>query len=353
MTARGWRLGILACATLGLAMAARAADQPIGAIKLIIKIAASGKEKIVFVSKDPAFLFPPLGGNDDPGNGSPGGALIDILTRDGGNFTFSVPPGESAAPGWKVKDGATADLYKYVNKDAPAGPVPLKVVVLKEGKVLKFVGKETGVALAGTLGDVVVRITTGSTRNCARFAPATILADEPNKFIAKGAVASSLTDCASGPPTTIATTTTTSTSSTTLPGGVELQGALTATLGRFNYNLTLGLPGANAACNTNFPGTHACSYAELQTAEGAGDLVGLQDIASQTVTSFWAIDNAQPALQQCQDDIGSLLNWEYATAHTPSRGQRVTLNNGTGALGALQSNVQCNIAGASWVGCCL
>jgi hypothetical protein len=347
------RLGLAACLTFGLAVGANAADQPIGAVKLIIKIAASGKEKIVFVSKDPGFLFPPLGSNDDPANGSPGGALVDVLTRDGGNFTFSVPPGESLAPGWKVKDGAAADLYKYINKDAPAGPVPLKVVVFKQAKVLKVVGKETGLAMSGTLGDVVVRVTTGATRNCARFPAATILADEPGKFVAKGAVASSLTDCASGPPTTVATTSTTSTSSTTLPGGgVVLKGALTATPGRFNYNLTLGLPGANSACNTNFAGTHACTYPELQAAEAAGDLDGLQDIASNTVTSFWAIDSSQPALQQCQDDVGSLLNWEYATAHTPSRGQRVALTNPTGVLGSLQSSVQCNIAGNSWVGCC-
>jgi hypothetical protein len=155
------------------------------------------------------------------------------------------------------------------------------------------------------------------------------------------------------PPTTTTTgTPTTTTTSTTLPP-VELMGALPPTVGRFNYNLTLGLPGANAACNTNFPGTHACTYAELQIAEAAGDLVGLTDINSNMVTRFWAIDGAQPPLQQCQDDVASFLNWEYGTAHTPSRGQRVTLNNGTGALGVLQSSVQCNIAGTSNVGCCL
>ena len=213
MNARGIRFGLALCATLGLAMAAKAADQPISAIKLIIKIAASGKEKLVFVAKDPGFLFPAIGSNDDPANGSPGGAIIDLLTRDGGDFTFNVPPGESPAPGWKVKDGVV-DLFKYINKDAPAGPVPCKVVVLKDTKVLKIVGKETGVPLAGTLGDVVVRITTGETRNCARFDAATILKDEPGKFIAKGAVAASLTDCASGPPTTSTSTTTSSSTST-------------------------------------------------------------------------------------------------------------------------------------------
>ena len=137
-------------------------------------------------------------------------------------------------------------------------------------------------------------------------------------------------------------------------GRTVLKGALTATAGRFNYNLTLGLLGANAACSTNFTGTHACTYAELQSAAAAGDLAGLTDTASMTVTSFWAIDSSQPVLQQCNDDAlgGSGLNWEYATAHTASRGQRVALDNAAGTLGVLQSSVQCNVAGTSWVGCC-
>ena len=136
------------------------------------------------------------------------------------------------------------------------------------------------------------------------------------------------------------------------PPGVVLQGALTATPGRFNYNLMVGLPAANAACNTSFPGTHACTYAELQSAETAGDLDGLKDTANMTVTAFWAIDAGQPALQQCQDDVSSFLNWEYGTAHTASRGQKVALTNPTGVLGVLQSSLQCNFSSA-WVGCCL
>jgi hypothetical protein len=72
------------------------------------------------------------------------------------------------------------------------------------------------------------------------------------------------------------------------------------------------------------------------------------------VTSFWAINNSAPALQQCQDDTpgtGSLLNWEYPTAHTASRGEMVNLVNATGTLGALQMSIQCNFSTA-WVGCC-
>ena len=156
-----------------------------------------------------------------------------------------------------------------------------------------------------------------------------------------------------GPTTT--TTTPSNTTTTTVPsGGSVLKGALKPTPGRFNYNLTLGLPGANAACNTNFPGTHACTYPQLQSAAAAGDLGGLKDVENNPVTSFWAIDPAQPPLQQCQDDVagGSGLNWEYATAHTASRGQKVALDNAAGTLGPLQSDVQCNLSGSSSVGCC-
>ena len=73
-----------------------------------------------------------------------------------------------------------------------------------------------------------------------------------------------------------------------------------------------------------------------------------------TVTAFWAIDSSQPPLQQCEDDAagGSLLNWEYATAHTDSRGEKVALNP-DGTLGPLQMGQFCSIGGTpAWVGCC-
>jgi len=137
------------------------------------------------------------------------------------------------------------------------------------------------------------------------------------------------------------------------PGpGVVLKGSLTQTLGKFNYNMMIGLPAANAACPAHFGGTHPCTYQELQSAGAAGDLDGLKDFNNVTVTSFWAIDPMQPPLSQCQDDNmgGSFLNWEYGTGHTLSKGQRVGLTNATGVLGSLQSGVSCGAT--SWVGCC-
>jgi hypothetical protein len=170
-----------------------------------------------------------------------------------------------------------------------------------------------------------------------------------------GTVQGLVDDCVAGLITLVTQTTptTTSTTTSTLPApGLVLKGALGPTHGRFNYNLMLGLPGANAACNTNFPGTHACTYPELQNAETAGDLVGLKDVAATTVTSFWVIDaSSSPSLTQCLDDVSSNLNWEYATAHTASRGTHVDLANPVGTLGAVSAPEQCNFTNR-WVGCC-
>jgi len=153
------------------------------------------------------------------------------------------------------------------------------------------------------------------------------------------------------PPTCGASTPTTT---TTLGGNrstMVVLGALPATLGRFNFNLTLGLPGANAACGTSFAGSHVCTLQELQGAP-ASDLAGLRDTTAKPVTSFWAIDSSANPLQQCQDDVNSFNNWEYATAHTSSRGEQIALDNASGHLGALTMGAQCNVAGTSWVACC-
>jgi hypothetical protein len=151
----------------------------------------------------------------------------------------------------------------------------------------------------------------------------------------------------------------TGTTTTTVPTSrMTVKGSLTATAGRFNYNATLGLAGANAACNTSFAGTHACTLTEVQGAP-ATDLIGLRDTSNMVVTSLWAIDpTADPVTTQCCDDANftpctSAHNWEYGTAHTSSRGQFVTLDNTTGALGSIQTGVFCAIGGTTrWVACC-
>ena len=161
--------------------------------------------------------------------------------------------------------------------------------------------------------------------------------------------------CASftGPtPVPTPTLTPTPTVTATCAPGFAYNGALVPTAGRFNYNAMVGLPGANAACNSNFSGSHVCTYFDLQCAQTAGSLVGAVDTSAAPVASFWAVDPNAAPLSQCQDDVTSFQNWEYATAHTGSRGQRVALNGGTGMLGPLQTGLQCNFSGNSNVGCC-
>ncbi len=137
-------------------------------------------------------------------------------------------------------------------------------------------------------------------------------------------------------PTATPTATPTPTATATCAPGFAYNGALVPTVGRFNYNLTLGLPGANNACNSNFAGSHVCTFFELQCAQTAGSLVGAVDTSAAAVGSYWVIDPLAAGKDQCFDDGtgGSLLNWQYGTAHTISRGERVTLNNGTGVLGS-------------------
>lgn len=195
------RVALLAALVFPVAVAS-AIDKPIAATKLLLKRSSSGKESLVFVSKDPAFLFPTIGSNDDPASGSPGGALIELFSdADSTGGAFVVPPG-IGKPGWKVSDG-NVDLYKYTNSSAPGGPTPVKVTILKQGKLIKIVGKDTGLALTGAQGAVTVRITTGSLRNCVRFEGVSVVKDVPNQFLGKNAPASSLTDCNVGSASTL------------------------------------------------------------------------------------------------------------------------------------------------------
>ena len=164
---------------------------------------------------------------------------------------------------------------------------------------------------------------------------------------------------------TTTTTTTSSTTTTTCPAApLAIMGALPSTPGRFNF-AGLGVDGATLACSDAFACTHACTLEELETVP-ASQLAGLKDTTNMAVTSFWAIDSSAPDLEQCVDDAmgGSGKVWEYGTAHTPSRGEKVDLNT-DGSLGGLDATpppnakpdaahmmLQCNFSGNAWVACC-
>ncbi len=184
-------LGGLGIAAL-LAGAAGAADQPVAGRKLVIKRAASGAGKLVFVARDPALLFPAIGGVDDPASGGTGGALVEVFTQTEGQVTYVAPTG-LATPGWTVRDGAR-EAYRFA--DPPSGTLSaLRVMVLKDGGFLKVVAKSTGLTHAGPLGAVGIRVTTGSLRNCAGFGGASIRKDVAGTYVATHAPATALADC--------------------------------------------------------------------------------------------------------------------------------------------------------------
>ena len=331
--------GIVAVAFVTVAATiARAED--ISTKKLFIKDHAdSTKRQIQVQSIDVGVQLSEVG---DPGTN---GASLHVYSATD-DFCVLLPAGSgwtSKPTKWQYKNASTKNAAQVKN-----GKLAVKI---KSG--VTYTLSDNGTQ---SVVNAQVQFGTG-TRYCLRCSGNT--KDEALKFLGKACAAAPCdaepSSCAPPIATTTTSTTalpTTTTTSTLPPPGIVLQGALTATPGRFNYNLTIGLPGANAACNTNFAGTHACTYAELQSAEAAGDLDGLKDTAMITVTGFWAIDNAQPPLSQCQDDVTSFLNWEYGTAHTASRGNWVALTNGTGTLGTLQTGQQCNFT-SKWVGCCL
>lgn len=191
-------------------IAAHATDQPIAGAKLVLRRSGT-REKLVFVSRDPATLFPAIGGNDDPATGTPGGATLDIFSENEGRATFDLPAG-LGSPGWRVKDTARSHVFAYDNKAAPAGPSAVRKLALTDEKRLRIAAKRTGVPLGTPQGSVAIRVTMGSLRSCALFDATTVVRDEIGRFTARNAVATAMVDCEDP---TLGGTTTSSTSTTT------------------------------------------------------------------------------------------------------------------------------------------
>jgi hypothetical protein len=340
----GWLVGVSA-ALLLIASPPLAGAANIAAKKLLIKDnAVATKRQLNVLSKDAGVQFSAADAPD-----TNGASLHAYSATD--DFCVILGPGALASgTGWKN----TGSAWKYTNKATK------NAAQIKNGKLMVKIKSNDTYTLAdnGSQGAVNVQVQFGTgTRYCMRCS--TPKKDDTAKFLAKDCAAAACdpepSNCSSLVPTTT-TTSTSTTTSTTNPGVVV--GSLTATPGRFIYNATVGLPGADAACNTNFPGSHTCTLAGLQNTP-ASSLIGLKDTSNATVMSFWAIDPAaDPVTAQCFDDVGFNPvtqpghNWEYGTAHTMSRGQKVALDTNTGLLGPLVGGVQCNFAPNNWVGCC-
>jgi hypothetical protein len=322
------RVGISTLLLLTAAAAVARADD-ITTKKLFIKDSTDpAKRQIQVQSIDPNVLMSKV---DDPG--AHGASLHFYSATD--NFCVILPAGTD----WVNKNNKA---WKYKNKTTK------NAAQVKNGKFGIKIKSGVTYTLAdnGTQGTVNAQVQFGTgTRYCMRCTGNK--KDDVAKFLGSACAAATCdpepSPCESEP------------NCANTPTGLVVKGSLPSSLGRFNYDSHVGLQGAINACSSPpFAGAHPCTYQELLSAP-TSDLACLKDTAnpSNPVTSFWAIDPNAPALQQCNDDAigGSGLNWEYATAHTASRGQKVTLDP-NGVLGPLQTSVQCNIGGESWVACC-
>jgi hypothetical protein len=187
------RVTVLLSALLAsAALPAAAIDQPISGKRLVVQRSGT-MEKLSFISNDAAFLFPAVGSSDDPGIGSPGGALIEIISVTEPTVAFTVPPGVGT-PGWQSTTGAIP-THRWKNPSAPTGPSAVKLVRLRQGKVLKVLSKQAGLALAAPTPRVGIRVTTGTLTNCALFEGASIRTNAAGKFVGVNAPAPALPDC--------------------------------------------------------------------------------------------------------------------------------------------------------------
>jgi len=157
-------------------------DHPIAARKVTISKNFPGELK--FVTKDPTFPFPSIGGPDDPRQV---GMSVSLVTPAGVHTT-----GIAAAPFLWVATDAVADRYVYTSGGLFLGyRIAIKV---KEGFGIT-IRLPDPLALEPPIGTLGVRIQFGDTRMCAFFGPLTVRADTTTKFTAVDAPVGSLTDC--------------------------------------------------------------------------------------------------------------------------------------------------------------
>ncbi|MFN2375874.1 MAG: hypothetical protein ABR538_05005 [Candidatus Binatia bacterium] len=299
------------------------------------------KRKIQVFSKDPTVLY---GDADDPATN---GASIHVYSATD-RECLQLPAG----PEWTDN----GKLWKYTNK------VTKNQVQLANGKLQVKIRSGVGFTLADDLSqgavNVVVQLGPLGDALCMRCS-APVTKDDEKQFLGKDCAAAEC-DAEPSPCLPVATTTTTtSTTTTTMPllPATVLKALLPAVNGEFNYKVTPGLAGAELECEETVPGSHVCTVTDLLAAEAAGDLDNIKDpVSNALVTSFWAIDPAEPALQQCNSTTVGGTRWFYNTAHIDSGGNVFPLTNATGDLGALDEHGggtgSRNCSQVRWIGCC-
>jgi hypothetical protein len=161
------------------------ADQhPVTGSRLILKKSSSGRETLIFVSKDPAVYVPAFGAADDP---TLGYTHIDLYTPNASSPSLDIPAGVGK-PGWLTKPAPPT--YQFKNSFAPNGISVVRSVKLRAGKGLKIVARATGLSMTQPLGAVGILWTLPSPFGqyntiCAHFGAASVNKDVPPIFIAR------------------------------------------------------------------------------------------------------------------------------------------------------------------------
>ena len=146
-----------------LAVAMTGVDAPLTGKGLTLRTAA--QNSVTAKSKDSSMdLGGGVGSADDPTVS--GGSLRVRSVVGGFDDTYPMPPGS-----WSViGDASDAKGYRYKDPDQVNGPI--KVAILRSGKLIKAVGKGAGLnhTLAANPDPVDVVLQTGTKRYCMTFA---------------------------------------------------------------------------------------------------------------------------------------------------------------------------------------
>ena len=197
-------------------------DQPINALRLLLRATPRGAERLVLVSGDKSVSLTPPDAADP--------ATLELFSHATGEHAVLAFDGADAT--WIARSrGRRGPIVRYRDPNPSAASGGIKRLVHRVGRHLVVVGTKIGLSPTAAHEGVGVRLTVGSTRLCALFDAPTVRRDRPGLFSAQGARAASLADCSdaalAGPlatttSTTSTTTTTTSTTSTTMVVGVTV-----------------------------------------------------------------------------------------------------------------------------------
>jgi hypothetical protein len=157
---------------------------PVAGMKLIVRRALkSGKEKVVFLTKDPGVGFPPFGISSDPRSA---GVDVEIFSAtEGFAFPWSSIPRDDLR--WRTKDSPPS--YRFRNLAAPAGASGVRTLVLVKDRMLKVSTRQHALDLMDPQISVGIVVRMGLYWTCAKFGPGSIRRERDGLVVARDGVA--------------------------------------------------------------------------------------------------------------------------------------------------------------------